>query len=252
MSEANQWKSYTELAWVEPIIAPPQDYEKESSIYCRLINETAQVEVKNLLHLGCGAGINDYTFKKHFQVTGLDLSKQMLQVASGINPEVDYLQGDMRNFALDRYFEGAIVPDCVCYLKTEEELQKMLANTYRYLVPGGVLLITAHTAEQFQENNFVYTGSQGELEITIFENNYISKSKDSLYEATIIYLIRRNAQLEIHTDVHELGFFKLQTWLDILESFDFKVTQMPLESLYEPYLMGEGKYPLTVFVCLKK
>jgi len=111
-----------------------------------------------------------------------------------------------------------------------------------------MLLITAHTAEQFQENNFVYTGSQDDLEITIFENNYIPKPSGFTYEATFIYLIRRSAQLEIHTDIHELGFFKLQTWLDIVESFDFKVTQLPLESLYEPYLMGEGDYPLTVLV----
>jgi len=40
------------------------------------------------------------------------------------------------------------------------------------LKPGGVLLIVANIKEEFRENNFVYTGSKGDVEVTIFENNY--------------------------------------------------------------------------------
>ncbi len=86
----DKWIGYEELAWIEPIIAPPEQFREETESYCRLIRKHARIEPHTLLHLASGAGINDYTFKKYFNVTGVDISRGMLEVAKEINPEVTY------------------------------------------------------------------------------------------------------------------------------------------------------------------
>ena len=247
----NNWLSYSDLAWTERIITSPDDYEEETCLYANLIKENAVIGAKSLLHLGCGAGGNDYTFKKHFKVTGVDISQDMLKVARTINPEVTYLHGDMRSFDLDERFDAIAIPDSIDYMATIPELQNAITTAYRHLKPGGVLLIVAKTREEFRENNFCYTGAKNDIEITIFENNYIPKQDPSTYEATLVYLIRQKGKLSIHTDSHRLGLFSQNEWHSLLRKAGLEVKQVRLDGVYEPFILGEGEYPMQIFVGVK-
>ena len=71
---------YHDLSWIWPIISPPEDYIEESEFFCRIIKEESKIAVRSLFHMGCGGGRNDFTFKKHFEVTGVDISKKMLEI----------------------------------------------------------------------------------------------------------------------------------------------------------------------------
>jgi SAM-dependent methyltransferase len=202
-----------------------------------------------MLHLGCGAGIYDYTFKKYFKVTGVDIGEQMLALARKLNPEIHYFNGDMRTIDLKKKFDAVAIPDSIGYMTSVQDLQKVIRNAAKHLKPGGVLLIVASIAEKFSSNNFVYTGSRGEIEITLFENNYLPAPDNSTYEAALVYLIRRKGKLEIHTDRHIIGIFKLKVWLGLLKEQDFTVQQKNLDYLYDCFIMEDGEYPLTMFVC---
>ena len=101
------------------------------------------------------------------------------------------------------------------------------------------------------ENNFLYTGSKKDIKIIVFENNYIPDPDGETYEATIIYLIRQKGKLEIYSDRHIIGLFKLEIWLAVLKEFDFKVKQIKIEHSYDCFILGEGKYPLIIFTCTK-
>ena len=242
---------YSDLAWTEHIIAPPEDYVEETELFSKIIKEHSKIEARTLLHLGCGAGGNDHTFKKHFEVTGVDISEEMLEIARKLNPEVTYLNGDMRTIRLKESFEAVAIPDSIGHMTTVRDLRKAILTAYRYLKPGGVLLIVTLISEEFRENNFVYTGSRGDVEVTIFENNYAPHPGGTTYEATGVYLIRRKGKLEIHSDTDTIGLFKLSTWLDLLKDTGFEVKQMKLEHSYDRFLVGEGEYPLEMFVCCK-
>lgn len=244
-----EWRAYGDLAWTESIVGSPEDCREETELFGKLMKDNSKIEVGSLLHLGCGAGASDYTFKRHFQVTGVDLSEDMLAIASKRNPEIRYVRGDMRDVRLGERFDAVVIPDCIDYMRTEEDLRKAIGTASEHLRPGGVLLIVANTIEEFAENNFAYSGCEGDVEITIFENNYIPKSSRTGYEATLIYLIRRSGKLEIHTDRHELGLFPLATWLHLLRDRGFTVRQVRLDHTYDRFILAEGAYPLTIFVC---
>jgi len=248
---SGNWIGYNDLAWVEPVIAPPEQFVEETEQYCALIKKHSRFEPKTLLHLGSGAGMNDYTFKNHFKVTGVDLSEGMLREARKINQEVDYHPGDMRTIKLGRCFDAVVATESIGYMTNENDLRQTLENVNRHLHPDGVFILTTLLQEGFRENNFVYTGSKGDLEITVLENNYRPGAEEKYYEATIIYLVRISGDLEIYTDRHILGLFAKREWLDLLEETGFKPSVKTHDDHYAAYIMGEGDYRLHTFICNK-
>ncbi|MDW7761245.1 MAG: class I SAM-dependent methyltransferase [Acidobacteriota bacterium] len=185
-----KWTAYNKLAWTETTIAPPEEYEEEAEFLAKLISGRARIPVKTLLHLGCGAGGHDHTLKRHFEITGVDISEGMLEIARGRNPEAVYILGDMRDVRLKELFDAVAIPDSIGYMATPADLRKAVDTAFRHLKPGGALLITALVAEDFRENNFAYSGSRESVDITIFENNRRLMKRPDQYEATLVYLIR--------------------------------------------------------------
>ena len=247
-SRKDERRLYSDLAWTWPIISPVEDYMEETELFSKLIREYSKIEVKTLLHLGCGGGHNDYTFKKHFKVTSADISEDMLTLAKKLNSEVNYRYGDMRTIRLKEKFDVVTILDSINYIKTVENLQKTFITAYEHLKPGGVFLIfVEQTAEQFKQNNTTCsTHSQGDVEITFVENYYDPDPSDTNYEATFIYLIRVGGKLEVHTDRHLCGIFKLETWLGFLKATGFEVKQVKFT--HSTFAEGES-YPM--LICIK-
>jgi len=239
---------YSDLAWVWPIISPPQDYIEEAEQLCRIIREHSQLEVKKLLNLGCGGGHNDCTLKKHFRVTGVDTSEAMLGLARQLNPEVTYSLGDMRNLRLGKLFDAVTIFDSINYMLTVADLQVAFLTAYKHLKPGGVFLtLVEETPEHFQQNRTqCTTHSRGDIEIAFIENVYDPDSTDTTYEVTFVYLIRRDGRLDIETDRHVCGIFGLETWRGLLEGVGFEVKQME----FKPAGREGECYPM--LVCIKR
>ncbi len=96
-------------------------------------------------------------------------------------------------------------------------------------------------------NNFAYTGTDGNTHVTIFENNHIIS--ENQYEATMVYLIRQNGNIEVHHDIHTLGLFSHGEWLSVLEENGLKTSMIDLNDLYDPFLLEDGEYKLKLFLC---
>jgi len=248
LSGKDERRLYGDLAWTWPIISPVEDYIEETELFGKLIKEHSTIEVKTLLHLGCGGGHNDYTFKKHFKVTSLDISEDMLTLAKKLNPEVNYQYGDMRTIRLEESFDAVTILDSINYIKTVEDLQRTFITTYEHLKPGGVFLtFMEQIAGQFKQNNTTCsTHSKGNVEITFIENYYDPDPTDTNYEATFIYLIRVGGRLEVYSDRHLCGIFKLEIWLECLKATGFEVKQVKFT--HSTFTEGEF-YPM--LICIK-
>jgi ubiquinone/menaquinone biosynthesis C-methylase UbiE len=104
-----------------------------------------------LLELGCGTGrITIPIARAGIPVTGIDISMDMLEIAtrkiSRLQPDIagriELLQGDMRDFQLDRTFDLVIIPfrAFICLLTVEHQKQALL-NVRRHITPGGRLIL---------------------------------------------------------------------------------------------------------------
>jgi ubiquinone/menaquinone biosynthesis C-methylase UbiE len=244
---ATSWIAYNELAWTEDLLADPAEYEEEVKVYIDLINSISENPPRTLLHLGCGAGGHDRIFKRNFTVTGVDLSLGMLNKARIANPDIEYLEDDMRTLRLNRQFDAVAIPDSIDYMVSLDDLRQSIKTAVEHLKTGGVLLVVGKTEETFQNNNFAYTGEKDDVHVTLFENNYINPFSPNSYEITMVYLIRQRGKLTTYTEHSVAGLFAQVTWDKLFEDAGLSMRKNTLDGLYDKYLLGEGEYPLTVF-----
>jgi ubiquinone/menaquinone biosynthesis C-methylase UbiE len=196
-----------------------------------------------LLHLGSGAGGHDTIFKRHFAVTGVDLSPGMLIKARKVHPDIEYIEGD-----LNRQFDAVVIPDSIDYMASRQDLQQAIKTAVMHLKTGGVLLVVAKTEEIFQNNNFAYSGLKDGIHVTLFENNYINPLHPNTYEATLVYLIRERGELTIHTEQQVLGLFSQEIWNAVFKNAGITMQKSSLDGIYDSYLLNDGEYPLVIFV----
>jgi SAM-dependent methyltransferase len=175
--------------------------------------------------MGCGAGHLDSHLKKDYQITGVDLSETMLDLARFLNPEVRYCRGDIRTVQFETEFDAVILADASDYLLTTEALERTFATAYQHLRPGGVFCTYAEeTVEQFVPNKTrTSMHSQGDTQITAIENVFDPDPSDTSYELTLVYLIRRGPDLQVEVDRHQAGLFSITTWMETLEAVGFSV-----------------------------
>lgn len=97
----------------------------------------------HVLDLGCGAGdpIAHWFMAEGFAVTGVDFSLAMLAIARDRWPNGDWRHADMRDFELDRQFDGIIAWNSFFHL-TAEEQQSCIARMASHLRKGGMLMLT--------------------------------------------------------------------------------------------------------------
>jgi SAM-dependent methyltransferase len=233
-------RMYSDLAWTWSIISPKEDYIPEASEISKTIESHTRIKIQTLLHLGCGGGHLDYSFKKYYKVTGVDISKGMLSLAKKLNPEIEYIIGDMRTVRLNKTFDAVVIADSIDYMLTEKDLSVVFKNVFKHLKPGGVFYTYAEeTKEHFKQNSIHTTfHKQGNIEINLIENYYDPDPTDTIYDAVFIYLIRKNGRLKIEKDFHQLGIFKQKMWTQLLKKVGFKAKQTIYESEKIPAFIG--------------
>lgn len=220
-----EWRLYGDLAWTWPIISPPEEYAGEALQFWDFLRSTASIDVREVLHLGCGGGHVDSHLKKHVRITGVDRSPSMLRLARRLNPEVTYRRGDMRFVRLGRTFDGALISDAVAYMRTERDLTRAFATAHRHVKPGGAFVTYAeHRAEDFDPNwTEVTRGRRGNMEVVFIENRFDPNPRDTSFEATFLYLIRKGTRIRVETDRHTLGMFPATTWRRALRRAGFRI-----------------------------
>ncbi|MFO7729432.1 MAG: class I SAM-dependent methyltransferase [Spirochaetia bacterium] len=249
---ASDWISYNQLAWTEDFLADPAEYEQEVAHYADMVRQYADPPVNTLLHFGCGAGGHDRLFKRYFTVTGVDLSLGMLDKAREANPEIEYIEGDMRTIRLKHQFDAVVIPDSIDYMATTDDLRQAVHTAALHLRKGGVLLIVCSTAEQFRNNNFAYTSEKGDVHVTLFENNYINPYSPNTYEITLFYLIRQYGDLTTYSEHTVAGLFPYATWEAVFMQAGFTVYSQDLYGAYNQYLLDNGEYTQTIFIGRKQ
>jgi SAM-dependent methyltransferase len=238
----DQRRMYGDLARLWPFISSPENYVGEAELFARLIKKYSRIKVRSLLHLGCGGGHLDLTLKKHFRITGVDLSEDMLRLARELNSDVEYVRGDMRTVRLRRAFDAVVIADSITYMTSERDLRRAFVTAFGHLGPGGVFCTYAElTSERFEQNKTdVTTRKRGDTEVVFVENAFDPDSGDTTCEFTFIYIIRRGRKLRVEIDRHVVGLFRKQTWVRLLKDVGFTVKQIECPGEHVP-----------IFVCAK-
>jgi len=119
--------------------------KNEAPFFLKLFEEN---KVRKILDLACGTGHHSIFFAKAgYEVTGVDLSEKMLQVArknaKGISG-VKFLKGgflDVYPKLKDRFDAVICLGNSLPHLLSKKDLKKTLQNIFKLLNPGGILVI---------------------------------------------------------------------------------------------------------------
>lgn len=96
-----------------------------------------------ILELCCGTGrIAVPLAEKGWQITGIDASESMLEVAKRKSSKVNWLKADVRNFEIANKFSLIIFPlNSICHLLTIEDLQSCFQCVKKHLKPEGRFIV---------------------------------------------------------------------------------------------------------------
>ncbi|MCL1858072.1 MAG: class I SAM-dependent methyltransferase [Oscillospiraceae bacterium] len=134
-----------------------------------------------VLDLACGTGnLAIELDNRGYDMTGLDLSNEMLSVAAAKNKNnILWINQDMSSFELYGTVDAIICCfDSLNYIQDEENIKKCFMSVYNYLNPGGLFIFDINSKYKFEviyaRNNFVL---EKKNIFCSWQNNYNKKNK---------------------------------------------------------------------------
>jgi SAM-dependent methyltransferase len=96
-----------------------------------------------VLDLGCGAGVPSTQFlSQRFDVTGVDVSAQQLELARNYAPNAHFIKSDMTTLSFpEATFDLVVAFYSIIHVPREEQ-PALVRNIYNWLKPGGRFLAT--------------------------------------------------------------------------------------------------------------
>lgn len=145
-----------------------------------------------IAELGCGTGtMTRLLAKAGYDMIGIDLSEEMLDIARYDHPEVEedilYLHQDMREFELFGTVAAVVsLCDSMNYITSEEDLLKVFRLVNNYLDPGGYFIFDMNTVYKYETviGDRVIAENRDNCSL-IWENYYDKEERINQYDITI-------------------------------------------------------------------
>ncbi|WNS74367.1 class I SAM-dependent methyltransferase [Bacillus sp. DTU_2020_1000418_1_SI_GHA_SEK_038] len=218
--------SYGKFAYLYDQLMNDVPYDK----WAELVLEKAkkyEISGKKLLDLACGtAELSVRLSKIGFQVTGVDLSEEMLTVAQDKAADngfaMEFFHQNMAELdGLGSFDIIGIFCDSINYLREEKDVQSTFQQVYRHLSNDGLFIFDVHSLYKIQEIFMDQTFAVNDEEIS-----YIWHCFEGEYPYSI---------------EHDLSFFVLDKKTDMYARYDelhFQRTY-PID-VYEKWLQETG------------
>ena len=136
------------------------NYEEEYSFYANILR---QHKKKSVTEIGSGTGnLAGYFNDTGFTYTGLDYSEDMIAIAQQKHPNARFVQGDMRNFQLEKLEQSMLITArSLSYITANEDVMSTFKAIANNLETGGILAFDIIDAVRFipemqREGNIVH------------------------------------------------------------------------------------------------
>ncbi|MDO4553998.1 MAG: class I SAM-dependent methyltransferase [Lachnospiraceae bacterium] len=213
--------AYESFAMVYDTFMDNVPYEKWANEYEQILSQYG-IRDGLILDLGCGTGNMTLQFqKKGFDMIGVDLSLDMLEIAreKSMGTNILYLQQDMCEFELYGTVRAVI---CVCdslnYILEPDQLSQIFSLVDNYLDPGGIFLFDFNTDYKYREliGDRVIAEDREDMSF-IWDNYYDEETRRNEY-ALSIFLREKGNLFRKYEELHTQRGYSLKEMKEALFS----------------------------------
>ncbi|MGI6155467.1 MAG: methyltransferase domain-containing protein [Enterococcus sp.] len=206
------------------------DEVMDTSLYQRWLDFSIRhlQDKKQVLELACGTGALAVAFAKEgFEVTALDLSEEMLMIASEraqeSEVEIQFVIGDMLDLAeVGTYEAVTCFSDSICYMEDEIQVQEVFDGVYKLLEENGIFIFDVHSTYQMTEVFPNYSYHYQTDDFAFLWDSYQGKEKYSI-EHFLTFFVENEEGLFIREDeLHQEKTYPLATYQMMLENAGFQ------------------------------
>ena len=204
-------------AYYDELYVKAEEYQKEAEIIISLIKKYQLSNGNELLDLACGTGGHIPYWRNDYRVTGLDISPEMLAAARRKFRDIEYIKGDLTNFAIKKHFDAMVcLWGSIGFVRTPERVNRALVTLAAHLKSGGILCLSPwSTQEEFKPTIVVGSVRYPEVRIARMEN--VKLKAPGLVEVDFHHLIGRNGKVRYHQQSIEIGLFSQQQYRNAIE-----------------------------------
>lgn len=136
-----------------------KDWGKDSVRYVELITNVINkfnLNTNSILDVGCGTGILANKLRNmNFDVSGIDISEDMIKVANETTKGIDFTVSDMRNFKLNKTFDMITCAfDAINYVTSDEDMEATIDTIYNHLKNNGFFIFDINTPYLYEDKHF--------------------------------------------------------------------------------------------------
>ncbi|MBO0411928.1 class I SAM-dependent methyltransferase [Enterococcus hulanensis] len=182
-----------------------------------------------VLELACGTGALAVEFaKKGFDVTGLDLSEEMLTLASdrAIQEDVsiNWVAGDMLDLTdIGKYQAVTCFSDSLCYMQDATQVQQVFKGVYQLLEESGTFIFDVHSIYQIDEVFPDYSFHDQTEDFAFLWDSYSGDSSHSIEHFLTFFVKKEGEMFERFDELHKERTYSLEMYQKMLTEVGFKV-----------------------------
>jgi ubiquinone/menaquinone biosynthesis C-methylase UbiE len=219
---------YTRSAQIYDRMYAARDYRAHASSVTAAVSEHSQHPAKSLLEIGCGTGSILQHLVPEFEILcGLDVNAEMLDIARGKLPGVDFVQADMMDFDLHRKFDVVCCMfGTIAFARTVEGLRRALRNMAGHLSEDGVLLVEGYfSPESYWSDHVVLNASEHDgLKMAWM---YRQEREGNMAITRVHHLIGSQTGVEHFVDTFEVGLFSMRDYEEVVISLGLHFIALP-------------------------
>lgn len=233
---------YGKLAKVYDYLMSGVDYNDWADYICS-IGERFDLKPRVILDLACGTGNSSLSLaKKGYQVIGVDLSPEMLEVAkkkaAAEKIKIDFIEQDMRQLKLPFFTEIDMVvayQDGLNYMLEDVDLLEVLKRVFQVLSPGGLFIFDINSVDKLPTSAGETTCYDEERMTLIWESSY--DRQGDIWEIVLTgFLKRDNGYYEKFKETHREKYHTRTKVLEYLGRTGYEVL-----AVYNAFTLEEGK-----------
>ena len=220
---------YNRFAYVYDALIKDVDYKKWVDYYLKIFQRYGLSDAKLGLDLGCGTGsMTAELSNRGFEMTGIDISEDMLMVAreKSEGQDILYLNQDMCEFELYGTVDFIVSSlDCINYITDKRDLLKVMKLANNYLNPNGLFIFDINTRYKLEnvigDNTFVLEDDDA---FCVWQNEYDKKKKTADFYLT--FFMKDGEEYVRFDEEHTERAYEIEEIEEIIEKSGMKLLKV--------------------------